>query len=194
MGLDDVLKTVLGEETYKEKGSALKKELAKEVIPKKEFNEKLEVIKGLESEKKLLLEEKVEFEKKLEESQNAGKSELEKLSDNFKKLEEKLTAESEARVKAENTLNDEKITNSIKGKLTDAKMKSKYIDKYVSDFKDVKDEEFDTKLKEFAENNKELFGEDKPSGKSPEGSLDENKDVPQKASTFAEWKEQMKNQ
>ena len=175
MGLNDVLKSVLGDEIYKDKGDSLKKELAKEMIPKAEFNDKLETIKGLESEKKLLLEEKVQLEKSVEESQNAGKSDIEKLSLNLKKLEEKLTQESELRAKAEQTLNDEKKTNSLKQILGESKMKAKYIDDYVSKFKDVPDEELKAKIEEFANDRKELFGDEKLKGDDPKGSFDENK-------------------
>jgi len=188
MGLDEVLKNVLGDEIYKEKGGTLKKELAKEVIPKSEFNAKLdelkskdESIKALESEKKLALEE-------LEQSKNVGKSELEKLADNFKKLEQKLEKESELRVKSEEALNNEKLTNSIKGKLSQFKMKPKFIDKYVNDFKDVKDDEFEARMKEFAENNKELFGEEKLNGEKPKGEFTDKVPAESTPKTFAEWK------
>lgn len=193
MGLEDVLKNVLGDELYKEKGGTLKKELAKEVIPKTEFNAKLdelksknESIKALETEKKLALEE-------LEQAKNTGKSDLEKLADNFKKLEAKLNQESELRLKAEETLNNEKLTNSIKSKLSAAKMKSKFIDKYVNDFKDVKEDEFEVKMKEFAETNKELFGEEKLNGEKPKGEFTDKKPPESQPKTFAEWKESMNN-
>ena len=189
MGLNDVLKSVLGDEIYKDKGDSLKKELAKEMIPKAEFNDKLETIKGLESEKKLLLEEKVQLEKSVEESQNAGKSDIEKLSLNLKKLEEKLTQESELRAKAEQTLNDEKTANSLKGKLKEAKMKDKYINKYWSDFKDVPEAEFEAKMKDFADNNKELFGEEKVVGDDPKGSFKENNPQEKNPNNLQEWKQ-----
>lgn len=175
MGLNDVLKSVLGDEIYKEKGDSLKKELAKEMIPKAEFNDKLDVIKGLESEKKLLLEEKIQLEKSVEESQNAGKSDLEKLSANLKKLEEKLSQEAELRVKAEQTLNDEKKTSSLKQILSESKMKAKYIEDYVSKFKDVPEEELKAKIEEFANDRKELFGDEKVIGEKPKGSFEDNK-------------------
>ena len=175
MGLNDVLKSVLGDEIYKDKGDSLKKELAKEMIPKAEFNDKLETIKGLESEKKLLLEEKVQLEKSVEESQNAGKSDIEKLSLNLKKLEEKLTQESELRAKAEQTLNDEKKTNSIKRKLKDADMLDEFLDDYAGTFRDTPDDKLDDAIKEFSEKKKRLFGEEKVVGEKPKGSFEDNK-------------------
>ena len=186
MSLKDEIKKAIGDEAFKTLESKVK---LGEFVPVDKFNDKLEVIKGLESEKKLLLEEKSGYEKKLEESQNAGKTELEKLSDNLKKLEDKLTQESELRTKAEQTLNDEKKTNSLKQILGESKMKAKYIDDYVTKFKDVPEEELKAKIEEFANDRKELFGEEKPVGKSPEGDLSENKTQEKQPATLAEWKE-----
>lgn len=174
MGLDDVLKNVLGEETYKEKGSALKKELAKEVIPKHEFNAKLDLIKDLESDKETLLNDKKELEDKVKEAEKGGLSDLGKLQKSIETLTKDLQSEKTKREDSEKALNDEKLSNTIKSKLTDAKMKSKFIDKYINDFKGIKEDEFSDKLKEFAENNKELFGEDNLGGKKPEGEFNEN--------------------
>ena len=192
--MDEVLKNVLGEEIYSEKGSTLKKELAKEVIPKSEFNAKLDLIKDLQSDKTALLSDKEELQKKIDESKNANMSELEKLQENFQKLSEKLENESKARSESETALQKERRTNSLKSKLSEAKLKNKFMDFAVPKFMDVEDQEFEDKLKEFADNYKEMFGDDKVAGKQPEGSFNENTEgQPKEYKTFAEWKADMKN-
>lgn len=188
MSLKDEIKKAIGDEQFKILESKVK---LGEFIPIEKFNAKLEelkskedAIKGLESEKKLALEE-------LEQSKNAGKSELEKLADNFKKLEEKLEKESELRTQSEKLLNEEKTTNSLKSKLSEAKLNPKYLDLVLPKFKGIGEDEFADKLKEFTEQNKELFGENVLKGDDLKGGLDDN-NKPQSFTSLKEWKESFK--
>lgn len=182
MSLDETLKKVLGDDVFKEKGSELKKELAKEMIPKTEFNDKLEVIKGLESAKS-------ELEKKVEEKDNANLTELQKLQKNMKALEDKLTKESELRTQSENLLAKSNRENSLKEKFANGKLNSKYFNFALKEFENVNDEDFDAKFKDFSENYKEWFGENKLDGKKPDGSFEENNNKPKTFNTLQEWKD-----
>ena len=193
MGLDETLKKVLGDDIYKEKGKELKQELAKEVIPKTEFNDKLESIKALESEKKLLLEEKLQLEKEQKQIEDSKLSDIEKLQKNIELLAKKVEDEQKARTESEDKLKDVELTNSIKSKLSEAKLKPKFLDFAIPKFKGIEDEKFSDKLKEFAENYKEMFGEDRLEGKKPEGSLEGKPPAEKMPSSFSEWKKLNQN-
>lgn len=173
MSLDDTLKKVLGDEVFKEKGSELKKELAKEMIPKTEFNDKLETIKGLESEKRLLLEEKTQLEAEAKKKVEASLTDIQKLEKLIEETNKKVELSEKARIESEKLLNDEKETNSLRDKLIKNKLNPKNIDLVLPKFKGLKEDEFDTKWKEFSENHKELLGESQLNGEKPKGSMED---------------------
>ena len=183
MSYEDDLKKLLGDDVYKEKGKDLKVLIAKNHKHESEYKKLEEKITGLESEKKVLLEEKSEFEKAKKEAEaKAKQDELNKLSDleKIQKQMEDLTnklSESETKAKEFQTnLEDEKKTNSLKGILKDTyKMKPKFVDTYVGQFKEVAESDLDAKIKEFQDGNKELFGEERLKGDKPKGSFVDNK-------------------
>ncbi len=179
MGLPEILKKELGDEQYGKVGKKIQQEISKEFVPKKDFNDKLDIIKSLESDKTLLEKDKTDseskikdFEAKQNEKEEANLSEMELLKKNLQTLTDNLKSEKTERLKVDKAYQDEKLVSSIKGKLLDAEVKPKYVDMVLGKFKTVEADKFDAELETFAENNKELFGKDKLEGKKPEGGFD----------------------